>query len=186
MIYSLAEVCHILQCLATEIFHIYPPNQVNLFGYLIQRQSQPIFPEYSNIYQFHEWNVGNTGSMLIKFVFKCLTLLYQYIYIYIYMCYSICWTYQFIYINAINHLLKLVVCTTKCLSGASLARIFWHRIQSQSTIIKKKDKSKLWLYKASSYLTATAYHWIPSMVGGEFWNNIYAKQGKFLDKNVRK
>ena len=24
------------------------------------------------------------------------------------------------------------------------------------------------------------------MVGGEFWNNIYAKQGKFLDKIVSK
>ena len=39
-------------------------------------------------------------------------------------------------------------------------------------------------FAVTSYPAVTAYHLIPSMVAGEFWNNIYEKQGKFLDKMV--
>ena len=51
---------------------------------------------------------------------------------------------------------------------------------------QKKKINRSCDFTASSYPTATAYHWIPSMVGVEFWNNIYAKQGQFLYKIVRK
>ena len=48
---------------------------------------------------------------------------------------------------------------------------------------KEEDTQSLWV-AVTSYATVTAYYWILSMVGGEFGNNIYAKQGKFMDKNV--
>ena len=53
----------------------------------------------------------------------------------------------------------------------------------QSTIKKRKIHS-LPEFAVTSYATVTAFYWILNIVRGEFWNNIYAKQGQFWDKIV--
>ena len=63
-------------------------------------------------------------------------------------------------------------------------RIFKTSFYIYQSTFKKGKINRRCVFAVTSYPTVTAHHWIRSMVAGEFWKNIYAKPGKFLDKIV--
>ena len=68
----------------------------------------------------------------------------------------------------------------KMIVNAGFGNLERMSIITQSTI-KKKKKQNFCEFAVTSYATVTAYYLILSMVGGEFWNNIYAKQIKHMN-----